>query len=132
MAVGGLARARVDGRPPRDVAHARHVVRVEVGHQHASERLALRPQPTSEVLAHHERLDVHDVRHDARQDRVLAVVRERPLDAGVDDEQPAGRVLDRVEVDLDGLGPVDEARQLRLRVVEVEQSRQGHLPVGAR
>src|SRR5690606_5819686 len=48
----------------------------------------------------------------------------------VDQVVPPGRMLQQVEVDLDGLGAIFEARSLRVGMMEVEETLEGHLPVG--
>ena len=77
------------------------------------------------------RLDVHDRRHDALDRRLLVGVAESLLDAGVDEEQTLGRMVKGVEVDRDRLRGVLEAGGARALVIEVEQSAERHLPVGA-
>jgi molybdenum cofactor biosynthesis enzyme MoaA len=90
-------------------------------------------EPARRVGTHLHLLEVHELGDDgaATERRLAGIVAYRALDAGVDEEQTARRVMNGVKLDDDRLVGVLQSRGLRLRIIEVDQSGARHGPVGA-
>ena len=106
------------------------MIEVQVGEQYAAERLSVLGKPLSQGGSDRHFLAMHEGRHDAAQGGVLRIVAQCALDTGVDDEHAARRMPNDVKVDLDRLVAVDEARGLRLRMIEVDETAAVDGPIG--
>ena len=102
---------------------------MQVGEEDGANRIRLAGEPGGGVGADPHPVDVRGRGDEPAQRGVLRVGGERPLDAGVDQEETLGRVADGVEVDLDGLGSVLERGGAR--IVEVDDAAAIDLPIGA-
>ncbi len=125
----GLARAGVDGRAARHVAHARDVVEVQVGEEHARERRWLLREPVAERLVDDHALEVHPPRDQPAAARTCSGASRSARSTPVSTRKvPRVGWRSDVEEDLDRLGRVLEPGRLRARVLEVDEARCGRPP----